>query len=189
MKKSLGASTNVMPTPVWLVGSYDRDGKPNIATVAWGGVCCSNPPAVTISLRKARHSYDSIMERKAFTVSVASSQFVREADYAGIASGRNADKFAVAGLTPVASELVDAPYVGEFPLVLECRLLQTVEIGVHTQFIGEIVDVKAEEEFLTDGELDPAKVQPLIYSPTNRLYYGLGPVVGRGFEIGKELLS
>lgn len=189
MKKSLGASTNVMPTPVWLVGSYDRDGKPNIATIAWGGVCCSNPPAVTISLRKARHSYDSIMERKAFTVSVASSQFVREADYAGIASGRNADKFAVAGLTPVASELVDAPYVGEFPLVLECRLLQTVEIGVHTQFIGEIVDVKAEEELLTDGELDPAKVQPLIYSPTNRLYYGLGPVVGRGFEIGKDLLT
>lgn len=189
MKKSLGASTNVMPTPVWLVGTYDKDGKANIATVAWGGVCCSNPPAVTISLRKARHSYDAIMERKAFTVCVASSQFVREADYAGIASGRNADKFHNAGLTPVRSELVDAPYVSEFPLVIECRLLQAVEIGVHTQFIGEIVDVKADEELMTDGDLDPAKVQPLIYSPTNRLYYGLGPVVGHGFEIGKELLK
>lgn len=190
MKKSLGAETFAMPTPVWLVGTYDKDGQANIATIAWGGICCSNPPSVTISLRPSRHTYDAIMERKAFTINVASEAFAREADYAGIASGRNVDKFAAAGLTPVRSDLVDAPYVAEFPLVMECRLLQTVELGVHTQFIGEIIDVKAEEAVLdANGVLDAAKVLPLVYSPANRTYYGLGAVVAKGFDIGKELLK
>jgi flavin reductase (DIM6/NTAB) family NADH-FMN oxidoreductase RutF len=190
MKKSLGAETYAVPTPVWLVGTYDKAGKPNIATIAWGGICCSDPPAVTISLRKARHSYDAIVERQAFTVNVPSQGFLAEADYAGIASGRSADKFAVAGLTPVRSDLVDAPYVSEFPLVLECRLLRTVDLGIHTQFIGEIIDVKAEEGVLDqDGNIDATKVQPVVYSPANRTYYGLGPAIGKGFSIGKDLMK
>jgi flavin reductase (DIM6/NTAB) family NADH-FMN oxidoreductase RutF len=190
MKKSLGAQTLAVPTPVWLVGSYDKEGKPNIATVAWGGICCSDPPAVTISLRKSRHSYDAILERKAFTVNVPSESFARAADYAGIASGRDTDKFAAAGLTPTRSDLVDAPFVSEFPLVLECRLLQTVELGVHTQFIGEIVDVKADAGVLNEaGQLDAAKVLPVIYSPATRTYYGLGAEIGKGFSIGKEFLK
>ena len=190
MKKSLGAATHAMPTPVWLVGTYDKDGKPNIATVAWGGICSSDPPSVTVSLRKARHSYDAILERKAFTINVASEKFAREADYAGIASGRNADKFRAAGLTPVRSELVDAPYIAEFPLIFECRLLRTVDDGAHTQFIGEIIDVKAEEDVLdSNGVPDAMKVRPLVYSPANRTYYGLGEVAGKAFDIGKELIK
>ena len=190
MKKSLGAVTLAIPTPIWLVGTYDKEGKPNIATIAWGGICSSDPPAVTVSLRKSRHSYDAIIERKAFTINVASEQFVRAADYAGIASGRDADKFGAAGLTPVRSELVDAPYVAEFPLVFECRLLQTVDIGAHTQLIGEIIDVKAEEGVLDDkGVPDPLKVLPLVFSPSNRNYYGLGAVVAKAYDIGRQLLS
>jgi len=190
MKKSLGAATHAMPTPVWLVGTYDKEGKPNVATIAWGGICCSDPPAVTVSLRKSRHSYDAIVERKAFTVNIPSEAFAREADYAGIASGRDADKFGVAGLTAVRSDLVDAPYVAEFPLVLECRLLQTIELGVHTQFIGEIIDVKAEADVLdANGVLDAKKVLPIVYAPANRTYYGLGEVIGKGFDIGKGLLN
>jgi len=190
MKKSLGAVTHAMPTPVWLVGSYDKEGKPNIATIAWGGVCCSDPASVTVSLRKSRHTYDAILQRKAFTINVASEAFAREADYAGIASGRDTDKFGAAGLTPVRSDLVDAPYIAEFPLVLECRLLQTVEIGVHTQFIGEIIDVKAEEDVLdANGVPDAAKILPLVYSPANRTYYGIGAVVAKGFDIGRALLK
>jgi len=190
MKKSLGAQTLAVPTPVWLVGTYDKEGKPNIATIAWGGICCSDPPAVMVCLRKSRHSFDAIMERKAFTINVPSEAYVKAADYAGMASGRDADKFAVAGLTPVRSDLVDAPYVSEFPLVIECRLLRTVEVGIHTQFIGEIIDVKAEENVLDPGGLlDAAKVLPVVYSPATRTYYGLGPVIGKGFDIGKELLK
>jgi flavin reductase (DIM6/NTAB) family NADH-FMN oxidoreductase RutF len=190
MKKSLGAATLAMPTPVWLVGSYDKEGNPNVATIAWGGVCSSEPAAVTISLRKSRYSYDSIMERKAFTVNIASESHVSAADYAGMASGRDAAKFAVTGLTPVRSDLVDAPYVSEFPLVLECRLIQTVEVGIHTQFIGEIVDVKADESVLdSNGFPDIKKVLPLVYSPADRIYYGVGGVVAKAFGIGRELMK
>lgn len=190
MKKSLGAQTIAVPTPVWLVGSYDGEGRPNLATIAWGGICCSIPPALTVSLRKARHSYDAIMERKAFTINVPSEAYLREADYAGICSGRDTDKFAGAGLTPVRSDLVDAPYVAEFPLVLECRLMQTLDLGAHTQFIGEIVHVKGDESVLAlTGEVDAAKVKPVIYSPATRTYYSLGAEIGKGFQVGKDLLE
>ncbi len=188
MKKSFGARTLVFPTPAWLVGSYDREGKPNAMAVAWGGVCCSHPPCIAVSLRKATHSYAGIMERRAFTVSVPSESHVREVDYFGIASGRDVDKFAATGLTPVRSSLVDAPYVGEFPMVVECRLLHTVEIGLHTQFIGEILDVKAEES-VCDGEgaVDIARVLPVVYAPDVRTYHGIGRTLGRAFSIGKEI--
>jgi len=84
MKISLGAKTLAYPTPVWVVGSYDREGKPNIMTVAWGGICCSQPPCITVSLRKATYSYGNIMERKAYTVSIPSVRDMREADFVGI---------------------------------------------------------------------------------------------------------
>lgn len=188
MKKSLGAKTLVFPTPAWLVGSYDAEGKPNAMAVAWGGVCCSHPPCLAVSLRKATHSYASIAERKAFTVSVPSEAYVREVDYFGIASGKDVDKFAAAGLTPVRSSLVDAPYVGEFPLVLECRLLHTIEIGGHTQFIGEILDVKAEGSVCDErGAVDIGKVMPVVFAPDIRTYHGIGRPLGRAFSIGKEI--
>jgi len=188
MKKSLGPKTLVYPTPTWIVGTYDKEGKANGATVAWGGICCSEPPCVAISLRKATYSYGNIVERKAFTVSVPSETHVKQADYFGIVSGRSVDKFAAAGLTPVKSELVDAPYVAEFPLVLECRLLHTLEIGLHTEFVGEILDVKADEEVLGDNGL-PAieKVRPFVFAPDNRTYHGIGQHLGQAFSIGKEI--
>jgi flavin reductase (DIM6/NTAB) family NADH-FMN oxidoreductase RutF len=186
VKKSLGAITLLFPTPVLMVGTYDRDGKPNLMNAAWGGICCSQPPCVAVSLRKARYSYDCIVERKAFTVGVACESRMAEADYVGIASGRDVDKFAASGLTPVRSELVDAPYAAEFPVVLECRLLHTVEIGLHTQFIGEIVDVKADSDVLgEDGHPDIMKIQPLIYDTAHKGYHGVGPLLGKAFSVGK----
>lgn len=190
MKKSLGAKTLAYPTPVWVVGSFDAAGKPNIMTVAWAGICCSAPPCVTVSIRKERHSYAAIMERRAFTVSIPGQAQVAEADYVGMVSGSVADKFAVTGLTPVRSELVDAPYVGEFPVVIECRLVQTVDLGAHTQFIGEVVDVKADEDVLdASGHVDLTQLLPLIYAPGASLYYGVGPVVAKGYSAGKKFTA
>jgi flavin reductase (DIM6/NTAB) family NADH-FMN oxidoreductase RutF len=188
MKKSIGAKTIVFPTPTWIVGTYDTQGKANGAAVAWGGICCSEPPCVAISLRKATYSYGNIVERKAFTVSVPSETYAKQTDYFGIASGRDVDKFSAAGLTAVRSELVDAPYVDEFPLVLECKLFRTFELGLHTQFVGEILDVKADESVLDDHGL-PAmeKVRPLVFAPSNRTYHGIGEYLGKAFSIGKEI--
>jgi flavin reductase (DIM6/NTAB) family NADH-FMN oxidoreductase RutF len=115
MKKSFGAKTLVYPTPVWVIGTYDKAGKPNIMTIAWGGVCSSKPPCVAVSIRKATYTHGNIMERKAFTVNVPSASHAKVTDYAGLVSGRDVDKFATTGLTAVKSDQVDAPYIQEFP--------------------------------------------------------------------------
>ena len=186
MKKSLGAKTIVYPCPVLIVGTYDANGKPNVMTVAWGGICCSVPPCIAVSLRKATYSYQSIVQRKAFTVSVPSERYVKEADYFGLASGKTEDKFAVTGLTPIRSDLVDAPYVGEFPLVLECRLAHTFELGLHTQFVGEILDVKIDEDALNAaGSPDIEELLPIIFATDVRTYHGVGRFLGKAFSIGK----
>ncbi len=189
MKKSIGAKTLALAAPVWIVGSYDREGKPNMMAVAWGGICCSQPACLTVSIRKATYTYGCILERQAYTVSVPSEAHVKEADYAGIASGREADKFAKTGLTAVKSDLVDAPYIKEFPLILECKLLKTVELGLHTQFIGEIVDVKADEEVLNERNYPVmAKVKPILFGTGDRKYHGIGPLLGDAYSVGKTLL-
>jgi flavin reductase (DIM6/NTAB) family NADH-FMN oxidoreductase RutF len=185
--KSLGAGTIALPAPVWMIGTYDMEGKPNLMTAAWGGICCSKPPCVYVSLRKATYTYGNIMGRKAYTVNIPSEKYVREADYTGIASGRDEDKFGKTRLTPIKSSLVDAPYIGEFPLVLECKVIHTIEIGLHTQFIGEILDVKADEAVLdSQGYPDIEKVRPLIFTPGAGIYHGVGRELGKAFSIGKR---
>jgi len=188
MKTSLGAKALIYPTPVWCIGSYDKAGKANAMTVAWGGICCSSPVCVTISLRQATYTYSNILERQAYTVNVPSERQAPQADYFGLVSGRKVDKFAVSGLTAVKSAQVDAPYIAEFPLVLECKVLRMVELGLHTQFIGQIMDVKAEPSILDERGLpDIKKVNPLVFAPEGRFYYGIGAEIGKAFEVGKNL--
>jgi flavin reductase (DIM6/NTAB) family NADH-FMN oxidoreductase RutF len=188
MKKSLGARTIIYPAPVLVVGTYDDEGKPNVMTASWAGICCSQPPALAISIREATHTYGNVLHRKAFTANIPSEAHIRQADYFGITSGKREDKFAVTGLTPVPSDMVDAPYVEEFPFVLECRLLHSVEIGSHTQFIGEILDVKVDESVLSEEGLpEIKKVKPFLYVPESRSYYGIGEYLGKAFSLGKEI--
>ena len=188
--KSIGPQDFVVPTPVWCIGSYDADGRPNVMTAAWGGICCSVPPCVGVSLRKATYSYGNIMAKKAFTVSVPSQAHVAQADYVGLPrhSGKDEDKFAATGLTPVRAEKVDAPYVKEFPLVLECQVVHTAELGLHTHFVGEVLDIKlADGMFDGEGNPDIEKIQPLIFTPKACTYRAVGAFVGQGFSIGKQL--
>jgi flavin reductase (DIM6/NTAB) family NADH-FMN oxidoreductase RutF len=186
MKRSIGAKPILFPTPVFIVGSYDKAGKPNMMAVAWGGICCSNPPCVSIALREATYTYGNIMARKAFTVSIPSEKFIREADHVGLASGRNEDKFARTRLTPVKSGLVDAPYAEEFGFVLECSLKEHIKLGLHTLFVGEIKDIKADEAMLDDnGSPDIEKIRPMIFDPAKHTYRGIGKYLGDAFSIGR----
>jgi flavin reductase (DIM6/NTAB) family NADH-FMN oxidoreductase RutF len=188
MKKSFGAKTLVFPTPVWVVGTYDGEGRPNAMSAAWGGICCSQPPCLAVSLRKATYTYGNIVARKAFTINVPSETYCRQADYFGMVSGKNVDKFAAAELTPIRSSIVDAPYIEEFPLVVECRLLHSIEIGLHTQFVGEILDVKAEDSVFDEkGHVDIEKVRPILFEPEINTYHGVGMFLGRAFSMGKEI--
>lgn len=189
MKKiSLGAKPILFPTPVLAVGTYDKEGKPNVMIVAWGGICCSQPPSVGISVRKATYTYSNLMDRRAFTISIPSEEQLKEADYFGMVSGRQEDKFMATGLTPERAEHVDAPYVKEFPVILECRVNHIVEIGLHTQFIGEILDVKIDEDRLDENRRpDVEKIKPFFFVPETRLYYGTGRFLGKAFQAGREI--
>jgi len=188
MKKSIGAQTIIYPAPVLIVGTYDKSGKPNAMTAAWGGICCSKPPCVTVSLRKATYSYGNIVENNAYTINIPSEMYVREVDYFGMASGKIKDKFLATGLTPVESDLVTAPYVKEFPVVLECKLLHTFEIGLHTQFIGEILDVKVDENVMDEnGNIDIEKVKPITYALSSKTYHGIGEKIGDAWSVGKDI--
>jgi len=188
MKKSVGAKTIVYPTPAFVVGTYDKTGKPDVMTAAWGGISSSNPPCVSISLQKVRYTYENIVEREAFTISIPSERYVKETDYFGIVSGKKEDKLSTSGLTAVKSEIVDAPYVEEFPLVLECKLVHKIDLGMHTQFTGEIIDVKVDESYVdAKGLPDITKIKPFFYDPAGRSYYGVGKNLGQAFNIGKEI--
>jgi flavin reductase (DIM6/NTAB) family NADH-FMN oxidoreductase RutF len=188
MKKSIGAKTILYPTPVLVVGTYDAAGKANAMTAAWGGICCSSPPCVAIALRKATYTYGNIVSQEAFTINIPSEKLARYADYFGMVSGKNTDKFAVSGLTPVKSALVNAPFIEEFPFALECKLIHQIEIGLHTQFIGEILDIKAEEGVLGDkGLLDIEQVRPFFYAPETGGYYGMGKLLGAARTIGRDV--
>ncbi len=190
MKTSLGAKTLAMPTPVWIVGSYGEKETPNIMTIAWGGICNSGPPCVAISLQKVRCTYANILRHKAFTVNIPSTRHAVEADFVGITSGKDTDKFPAAGLTPVKSDRVDAPYVQEFPLVLECKVLKTVELGSHVQFIGEILNVLADKSVL-GGKDEPLieKVAPFVFNPGDHSYHAIGHTIGPAFSIGLKLMK
>lgn len=187
MKKSLGAKTIVYPTPVFIVGTYDKNETPDVMAAAWGGISCSNPPCVSISLQKHRYTLKNINEREAFTINIPSEKYVAEADYFGIVSGKDENKLEKTGLTPVKSEIVDAPYIEEFPLILECKLLNSIDLGMHVQLNGQIMDVKLDEEAANESGLpDINKIKPLTYDPAAVSYYGIGKLLGRAFNLGKK---
>jgi len=188
VKRSLGRKTLVTPVPVWTVGTYDTEGKANIMAAAWAGICCSRPPAICVALREATHTHRAIVEREAFTVNLPTVDQAVLVDYIGSASGKDVDKFAVADLTAERAHGVDAPIVTEFPVNVECRLIHTLEIGLHTLFVGEIVDVQADEHVLDEtGRPSIEKLHPFVFATSEPAYYAIGERIGSAFEIGKAL--
>jgi flavin reductase (DIM6/NTAB) family NADH-FMN oxidoreductase RutF len=189
MKQSFGAHTIAYPLPVFVIGTYDHTGKPNAMTAAWGGICSSDPPSIAVAVRPSRYTYQNLMVKREFTISIPSEDYVSEADYFGIASGEDKDKFAATGVTPVRSTLVDAPYIKEFPVTLECRVTNKVDIKAHILFIGEILDVKIDESVLgSDGKPDLAKIHPLGFDAVRSEYFTMGSIVGKAFSAGKKYI-
>jgi len=188
MKKSIGAKAVLFPTPVLVVATYDVNGKPNAMTAAWGGICCSDPPCVTVSLRKATYTYSNLIEKKAYTINIPGKGLVKEADYFGIVSGRDEDKFAATGLTPIKGDHVDAPYIKEFPVSLECKIVHVADLGLHTMFVGEVIDAKVDINLL-DNDRQPMieQVLPLVFATNSRNYYTVGEEIGKAFSIGRAV--
>jgi flavin reductase (DIM6/NTAB) family NADH-FMN oxidoreductase RutF len=190
MKISIGAKPLLYTHPVVVIGSFDREDRPNVMTASWAGICCSSPPAVAVSIQKTRKTYENILDKRAFTISIPSRAHVEAVDFWGIASGKETDKFTATGLTPERSTIVDAPYVKEFPVVLECRLIHTTDIGVHTQFIGEILDVKVDGNVMdAGGRPDINRISPFVYDSIGRRYLDIGPTLATAFSAGRTYCS
>ncbi len=184
MRKNFGNKTWVYPMPVLIVASFDKNGNPCCMNAAWGGVYDTNQ--IMVCLAEDHKTTKNIIESGAFTVSIADSRHVIEADYVGIVSGNQIpDKMAKAGLTTERSLFVNAPVIQEFPMTIECKLLKFNEDGI---CIGEIVNVSAAESVLgQDGLIDPEKLEAITYDPVHHYYIKLGEKVGRAFSDGKKL--
>jgi len=186
-KKDLGSAPTIFPAPIFVIGSYNEDGTPNMMTASFGGIVAMNPPAIYVSLRKATLTHGNILRGGVYTVNIPSEKYAREADYVGIVSGRNINKFETTGLTPVKGSLVDAPYVEEFPVNYECKVIQVVEVGSHTQFIAEIVGIKASEKVLNEkGRPALNKIQPLLIGASESSYFRTGQEVDKAFHYKNE---
>jgi flavin reductase (DIM6/NTAB) family NADH-FMN oxidoreductase RutF len=189
MKLFLPAQAILLPSPVLIIGTYSADGKPNIMNAAWGGIASSRPPHISVSLREATLSYHNIKRTEAFTVNIPSEKYFKEADFVGMVSGRECDKFRETHLTSEKSERVNAPLVTEFPYALECQLTRQIDLGSHTMFIGEIVGIVADGEVLNPSQLpDIEKVRPMLWGSFGSMaYYNVGSKLGNTFSVGKEL--
>jgi len=186
--KSLGPGTMAFPTPAWVIATYDKNDRANVMTAAWGGIANSNPPSVFVAVQPVRYTYENVLAKREFTICIPSEEFAKETDYFGMESGRETDKIEAAGLTAARAEKVNAPYIKEFPMYLECKLTDRMNLGSHFVLIGQIIDVKAKEDILDHKEsIEIQKLKPILYSPTDRSYYGVGEELGNAFSIGKEL--
>lgn len=184
MRKNFGAKPFLYPMPVLIIASYDEQGTPNAMNAAWG--CIADMNRIGIYVAGNHKTMANILARKAFTVSMADAAHVVEADYVGMVSGNDVpDKLQKAGLHTTKSSFVDAPLIDELPLALECRLVSFDEES--ELLIGEIVNVCADEAVLTDGKIDPSKLNPITYDPVNHHYLTLGSKVGNAFSDGKKL--
>lgn len=184
MKVSFGTQTFMYPMPVLIIASYGPDGTPDAMNAAWGGIHDTNQ--IGICLSPEHKTVKNILDRKAFTVSMADATHVAACDYVGIVSGnKEPAKVQKAGFTVTKSETVDAPVINELPMALECKLVSYDENSGY--MVADIVNVCADESVLTDGKIDPSKFNPITYDPVNHTYIKLGEVVGRAFQDGKSL--
>lgn len=185
MRKNFGAKPYVYPQPVFMIGTYNPDGSPNLMVAGWGGI--SEWDEITIGLSKGHQTNLNILERGAFTVSMATADYVKECDYLGIVSAMKVpDKVARAGFHAEKSDFVDAPLFRELPLALECQVISYDVEACH--LIGKILNVSADESILDEnGKISPDKLNPLIHDTVHHTYRTLGPQVGRSFHDGIQL--
>ena len=187
MKKDLGVLPALFPMPVLMIGTYGEDGKIDVMNAAWGQICDNDK--IIISLTKTHKTVANINHSKAFTVALADRKHVDVADYYGIVSGNKvADKFERSGYHAIKSEHVNAPIIEEFPLVMECELFEIIETESIYGVVGKIVNVKAEEEILSDnGKVDVAKLDAIMFDQFQNGYYAVGDKVAKAWNAGMEL--
>lgn len=174
------------PVPAVMVSLADENGKNNIITVAWAGTICTNPPMLSISVRPERYSYNMIKNSGEFVVNLTTEELVRACDFCGVKSGRDVDKFKEMKLTPLKMEHVSAPGISESPVNIECRVVETKELGSHTMFIAEVLGVTVDESHMDEkGKFLINEAGLVMYSHGE--YFRMGEKLGKfGYSIQKN---
>lgn len=186
-KVEVGISTILNPVPVVMVSSGSKDGKANIMTVAWAGTVNSEPPMVSVSIRKNRYSHKLISETGEFVINLVSKSLCKACDYCGVRGGENEDKFKTCGLTPVKAKGLEYAYaIKEAPVSISCVVKSVTELGSHDMFIGEIKAVTADSYLLDqNGKLCLDNARLVAYNHGE--YYLLGEKLGFfGYSVAKE---
>lgn len=192
-KKTAGTARQVWkpgnmlyPLPAVMVSCALAGERPNIITVAWTGTVCSSPAMVSISVRPERHSYHIIRESGEFVINLTTEELVRAADYCGVRSGRDVDKFEEMRLTPLKASRVAAPLIGESPVNIECRVEQVLGLGSHHMFLASVLAVDVDESWMNEkGKLELNKAGLAVYSHGE--YFALGKRLGTfGYSVKRR---
>ena len=189
MKKDLGVKPYLFPMPVLMISTYGDNDVVDVMNMAWGGICADN--MVSLNISEDHKTSENIKKRGAFTLSIADLPHIEAADFFGIASGNKMpDKFERSGLTAVKSQKVDAPVVEEFPLTLECKVIEAKNEVYGFHVIGEIVGVLADEAVLdANGKVDPARLNAFVFDQFQNGYYAIGEKVGQAWHTGAPLMK
>ncbi len=184
-KKSFKPGTLLSPVPAVMISCGNKEEK-NIITIAWTGIINSEPPMTYISVRKSRHSHKLIAETKEFVINLTTEALTWSADYCGIKSGREIDKFEKMNLTPIPAEIVSCPMIAESPINLECKVVEMHEYPSHDMFVAEIVKVHVDETLVDEnGKIDFAAAGLMAYVHGD--YYGIkkNPIGRFGYSVMK----
>ena len=187
MKQDWKPGTMIYPLPALLVTVGKSREEWNMLTVAWAGTICTDPAMCYISVRPERHSYDILMRRMEFTINLTTTEMARATDWAGVRSGRDFDKWKETGLTPLPGVRCASPTIQESPLSIECRVKSVTELGSHSMFIADVLNVRADEKYIdpATGKFHLEDSSPLVYLHGG--YYSLGDFIGGfGFSVKKK---
>lgn len=189
MKRELPVKPYLFPMPVLMIATYGDDETVDVMNMAWGGICAEN--MVSLNIDEEHKTSQNIKKRGSFTLSIADIPHMAEADFFGIASGnRMKDKFERSGLTAIKSEKVDAPVIQEFPLTLECKVVEAKHEIYGFHVIGEIVGILAEENIINEaGKVEPEKLNAFIFDQFQNGYYAVGEKIGQAWNAGADLMK
>lgn len=186
MKRKIEHTEAIFPMPVLMIATYNEDDSINVMNAAWGAMLSREH--IMLKLTKTHKTVENILNRKAFTVSIADCKHVAEADYFGVVSGNDTDdKFDKSGLSCVKSDNVDAPIINEFPLCFECELIEYQDGKYGCGVVAKVIGCYAEESVLDGDNVDIGLVDAMAFDPYTHGYYRVNERVGDAFKDGFKL--
>ena len=187
--KNFGVKPWLFPMPTYMIGTYNEDNSVDLMMMAWGGICAEN--MVALNLEEDHKTVANLTQRGAFTLAIPGRDTLVQSDYCGLVSGNDApDKFARTGLHAEKSRLVDAPVVAEYPVTLECKVVEMQEQPYGLRVLGEIVNVMADEKVLDElGRIDCGKLDTFLFDQMRNDYYAVGEICGKAWHSGAPLLK